>query len=234
MQQWNQSKFLSLPLAQQHKKASELLREIASGNILFIKEYNKISQWLDLEPLDYSSTEALSNRFHLHLKQGNVSWQEHNLLIVRKNDKISETPFLNIAIYLDNLRSAFNVGSILRTVEAFRLGSVFFSPSTPFINNLKVQKTSMGTFDKVSCYQIASLDTLPRPLIALETADFAPSISEFSFPESFTLILGNEEYGLSESVLKQVDHFVQIPLVGNKNSLNVAAAFAIAAASIRA
>ncbi|MBM3207547.1 MAG: RNA methyltransferase [Chlamydiae bacterium] len=233
MYNWNQAKFLALPHEQKHKKASEILREISIGNEYLIDEYNKICQWLQMEPLTSKSPETLSNRFHYHLKEANVSWQEHNLLIVRKNDKQSNTPFLNIAIYLDNLRSAFNVGSILRTVEAFRLGQIYFSPSTPFIDNPKVQKTSMNTFDKVNCHKIDNLDGLPRPFIALETADFAPSITEFSFPDSFTLILGNEEYGLSETVLKQVDHFVQIPLVGSKNSLNVASAFAIAAATIR-
>jgi tRNA G18 (ribose-2'-O)-methylase SpoU len=45
--------------------------------------------------------------------------------------------------------------------------------------------------------------------------------------------MGNEEYGISEKMLSRCDDFVQIPLMGQKNSINVACAFAIAAAYIR-
>lgn len=229
---WTQTKFLSLPAEQQHKKASELLRKIQSGERHLEPIYNNLSTWMGLPLLCTFSLETLSNRFHLHLQNANVSWQEHNLLMVNKSDQPSNIACMPIAIYLDNLRSAFNVGSILRTVEAFRLGSVYFSRSTPYIDHPKVQKTSMGTFDKIKCIQVDSFEGLPRPFIALETVDSAPTISDFVFPKSFTLLLGNEEYGLSETTLESVDQFVQIPLVGYKNSLNVASAFAIAASKI--
>jgi tRNA G18 (ribose-2'-O)-methylase SpoU len=48
-----------------------------------------------------------------------------------------------------------------------------------------------------------------------------------------TLIFGNEEFGISNQILSQVDHLVEIPLVGLKNSLNVANAFSIIASAIR-
>ncbi|NDD57973.1 MAG: TrmH family RNA methyltransferase [Chlamydiae bacterium] len=226
------AKFLSLPETQRHKKASEILREIHQGNKLLISLYNEICTWMEIIEIPWNY-EQIADRFHFHLVKSGVSWQEHNLLIVREKDRVSSAPFLPIAIYLDNLRSAFNVGSILRTVEAFRLGSVYFSSLTPFTDNPKVQKTSMGTFDKVPCYQISSLEGLPRPFIGLETADFAPPIHTFTFPSSFTLFMGNEEYGLSKTTLQEIDCFIQIPLIGSKNSLNVASAFAISASNIR-
>ena len=153
---FTESKFTNLPKEQQHKKASELLREIHHGRLELLDFYNQICIWLGITPLKNSSFEGLSNRFHQHLEKANVSWQEHNLLVIRNSDKKSKVPYLPIAIYLDNLRSAFNVGSILRTVEAFRLGKIYFSSSTPFIDNPKVQKTSMGTYDKVPCSKVIS------------------------------------------------------------------------------
>lgn len=232
MAQWSKEKFLSLPQRQQHKIASELIREIYEGKSDLCPLYNTMCLWLAMLPLTDFSYETLSNRFHEHLRLGSVSWQEHNLLI-RKTDRESFAPQLPIAVYLDNLRSAFNVGSILRTAEAFRLGSVLFSKATPFIDNPKVQKTSMGTYDKVECCIIEDIKKLPRPLIGLETCELALSVHHFNFPKSFTLALGNEEYGLSRHILDELDIVVQIPLVGSKNSLNVAAAFAITAAAIR-
>ena len=89
----------------------------------------------------------------------------------------------------------------------------------------------MGTETIVPVYQ-GDLSNLKKPLIALETVENAPSIYDFSFPETFSLLLGNEEYGLKEKTLRQADHIVQIPLLGSKNSLNVANAFAIVAGEI--
>jgi tRNA G18 (ribose-2'-O)-methylase SpoU len=96
-----------------------------------------------------------------------------------------------------------------------------------------VIKTAMGCHDKVRCFDLNENISLPRPIIALETAKNAPSIYEYRFPETFTLILGNEEYGISDEWLKQCDQIVTIPMYGFKNSLNVASAFAIAAHEIR-
>jgi tRNA G18 (ribose-2'-O)-methylase SpoU len=60
-------------------------------------------------------------------------------------------------------------------------------------------------FDKVTCHQNKSLEQLPKPLIALETVPNAPSLFDFTFPKEFTLLLGNEEYGLSDQALSMAD-----------------------------
>lgn len=230
-----EGEFLHFSMGYRQKIAAEVLRtfhELKDEATLTI--YRRIESWCSLPRLQEHNFRALSDRYHFHLTKADVSWKEHNLLLspYQQRDRPSSAPFLPVAIYLDNLRSAYNVGSILRTTEAFRLGKVYFSLQTPFIENSKVQKTSMETFDKVACQQGIALENLPRPLIALETAPDAPSVFDFAFPSSFTLILGNEEYGVSEENLKQVDAIVKIPLYGFKNSLNVASAYAIAAGVI--
>lgn len=196
--------------------------------------YRRVEEWSGLPRLPEEDFHTLSDRYHMHLEKAKIELKEHDLLFpaFHKMDHTSSAPWLSVSVYLDNLRSAFNVGSILRTTEAFRLGNVRFGKTTPFIDNLKVQKTSMCTYDKVVCERALSLAELPRPLIALETAEDAPSIFDFPFPDSFTLMLGNEEYGLSEEALSQRDAIVKIPLYGFKNSLNVASAFAIASSVI--
>jgi tRNA G18 (ribose-2'-O)-methylase SpoU len=91
----------------------------------------------------------------------------------------------------------------------------------------------MGAAEIVPVYRSVPLAALPRPLIVLDTSDEAIPLGEFLFPSEFTLILGNEEYGVSDEALQIADYLVEIPLVGVKNSLNVACAFAIAADKIR-
>jgi tRNA G18 (ribose-2'-O)-methylase SpoU len=125
------------------------------------------------------------------------------------------------------------VGSIIRTTEAFRLGEIHFSEKTPYIDHPKIAKSAMGCDLLVPCHQNSSLSSLKRPFIALETTDYSSSLYDYVFPPSFTLFLGNEEFGLSEKNLKEADVVLEIPLWGSKNSLNVASAFAIAAFEVR-
>lgn len=227
---FTQEKFLSLTKKRQHKHAGLHLRMLFEEGIPLDLHYRAMESWLALPPLD-EKKENLIDRFHLHMKEGAVSIPEDRLL-VKQLDSLSETPFGTVTTYLESLRSAYNIGNILRTVEALRLGPVVFSEKMPTASHPKVKKTAMGTESIIPTKQ-GDLTSLPRPLIALETALDAPSLYDFTFPKTFTLLLGNEEYGLKEETLRAADHIIQIPLVGSKNSLNVANAFAITASFIK-
>lgn len=221
-------KFLSLSVRRQHKLAGEHLRLLFEQGAID-PHYRHIEELLGLPPLP-NNPEDMADRFHHHMEMAAVSLNEHNFL-VNRFDSLSDIPFGKVGVYLENLRSAYNIGSILRTVEAFRLGPVFFSEKTPFANHPKVIKTAMGTQSIVPCLR-KTYNELPRPLIALETVADAPSLFDFEFPTICTLLLGNEEYGLSRKALEGADQVVQIPLLGSKNSLNVSCAFAILAAQL--
>ncbi len=221
----SQEKFRKLSEKQQHKLLAGYLRERSS-------DYDRLSE----NPIGVktASFDALTARYHHHLALAGIMLSESALLYeIREGDRPSDTPYLPIYIYLDSLRSAHNVGSILRTVEAFRLGTVCFSEKTPDSTHPTVIQTAMGCAPLVPILKNPALSSLPRPFIALETAPDAPSTTTFPFPERFTLLLGNEERGLSKELLAQADICVQIPLFGSKNSLNVANALAIAASHIR-
>ncbi|MCI5052842.1 MAG: TrmH family RNA methyltransferase [Simkaniaceae bacterium] len=217
-------KFDSLPLRQRHKKAAELLRaHHTNPSSSSFAHYLDLASWLELSPIA-NTFEEISNRFHEHMRLAEQELSEAQLLISR-GDTLSRAPFLPHTIYLDNLRSAHNVGSILRTTEALRLGSIYYGGQTPTTTHPKVIATSMGTAELVP-----TATHLPKPWIALETS--GEPFTEFAFPEEFTLILGNEERGISEQMLSQADHVISIPLFGGKNSLNVACAYAAIATQI--
>lgn len=238
MSHFTSRKFLALPSVQQHKKCSEILREAIESEsqeiyINKLNHYQKMLQWLNMDFKPLNGFKEISDRYHYHLKIAEQHLKEHRLLSVKKTDKTAGEPFWNINIYLDNLRSAHNVGSIIRTTEAFRLGKIHFSPVTPSIANQQVKNAAMGCEEWVETEIRASLFDLPSPYIALETSEHAISLYDFIFPETFTLIVGNEEYGCSDETLAGADYLVEIPLRGKKNSLNVANAFAVAAAEIQ-
>lgn len=235
MSAFTQRKFLTFSKEKQHKKCAELLRALYDT---FDKEklshYNEIQSWMAEKALQVADKQALSDRYHQHLQQAKVYLSEHSLLPTIRQGDLSHPllPSLNITVYLDHIRSAHNVGSIIRTVEAFNLGSISFSADTPSANHPQVEKTSMGSAEFIDCQRCESLESLPRPLIALETSNEAIPLQDYLFPEACCLVIGNEEYGVSDEVLSQADAIVEIPLMGRKNSLNVANAFAIAAATL--
>jgi len=227
-------KFLNLPVKQQHKKCAEVLR-IAYENQLpdTLSLYNQLLEWLGNKPFCHLNHKEMADAYHKHLELSSVCFKEHNLLpSIRKGDKTESLKNFSIDIYLDQIRSGHNVGSIIRTVEAFSLGQLYFSENTPFIDNKKVQDAAMGAEKHVECFKDVKLETLKKPIIVLETSVDAIPLYDFIFPTYFTLVCGNEEYGCSDETLKFGSYLVEIPLRGRKNSLNVANAFAATASEI--
>lgn len=241
-------KFQSLTNERQHKKCSELLKSLYEDLLnqkpienLF-QHYLELRSWMVPEEIEVASKlepkelnlKQLADHYHYHLRLANKQNREHNLLSsIRKCDREDGEPIGTFDVYLDQLRSAHNVGSIIRTVEAFAFGSIYFSQQTPFTDNKQVQDASMGTAQWVNCSRDKSLHELRKPVIALETSNHAISLYDFIFPEAFTLVVGNEEYGCSDETLKIADFILEIPLRGRKNSLNVANAFAITVSEIQ-
>ncbi|MBI5346107.1 MAG: TrmH family RNA methyltransferase [Chlamydiae bacterium] len=233
-------KFFAFELPLQHKKCLELLKSIYEDLLQQkespdkVEKYLSFLHWMNIEPFYPKNLKEVSDQYHFHLKMAKMNLREHNLLpTLTTQDKEAKAPFLENCIYLDNIRSAYNVGSILRTNEALRIGSIYFSEKTPFVDNEKVTKTAMGSSKHVSCYNNVAIENLTRPLIGFDTSLEAISLYDFIFPEKFTLIFGNEEYGISDPVLNKLDYILQIPMLGIKNSINVACAFSIAASEIR-
>lgn len=235
MKEFTKTKFLGLQEIQQHKKCAQQLLKMYLSPMpeKELENYNRLVEWMGLMPMASIDKKKIADQYHWHLKQGKINIQEHRLLpAIRKGDKaIAASPW-PIAVYLDKLRSAHNVGSILRTIEALSFGRVYFSEQMPSEEHQQVQKVSMGTHKWVECFSNVPLKDLPKPIIALETSSSAIPLFDYLFPDEFTLVVGNEEYGCSEETLQQADVLVEIPLRGRKNSLNVANAFAIAAAEI--
>ena len=229
---FQKDKFLRLSVVQQHKKCAEFLQAILQGKKELLDHYKELISWMHLpEPL--YDDKSLSDQLFKHKTACNMASPESSHIHVTHLDKHEAEPHLPICIYLDGLRSMHNIGSIIRTTEAMRLGSLYFSPNMTVPDPSQLQKSAMGTQNWVSYERAESLAKLPKPLIVLETITESTPYYDFTFPDVFTLAVGNEEYGCSDELLAKADAYIHIPLFGRKNSLNVAVAFAIVAAEIR-
>ena len=147
-------------------------------------------------------------------------------------------PPLPVTVVADDLRSAFNLGGILRTAECFGCEAVWTCGYTAAAGAPQVAAAAMGAERMVASRAFGRLDDALAALrergaavVALETAKDAASLDAFPWPFPCGLLLGNERFGIRPDALRQADAIVRIPLRGRKNSLNVACACAIALAS---
>jgi TrmH family RNA methyltransferase len=136
---------------------------------------------------------------------------------------------LPMGVFLEDLRSPFNVGSIVRSAEAFGVERLLLSPRTPAPDHPRARRTSRGA-DAVLPWQKAELASIAgsEGLFALELGGVP--IDRFRFPPRGIVLVGSEELGLSPEALRLADAGlgrVSIPLGGAKRSLNVSVAFGI-------
>lgn len=145
-----------------------------------------------------------------------------------------------IFVILDNLRSAFNVGSIFRTADGVLVSKIYLCGITAHPPHPKLEKTALGVIPFVPWeYReraeeaISEMKAQGVRVVALETTEQSECIWDYRFPSPVCLVLGNEVTGLSPSVLSLADEVIEIPLMGYKNSINVAVAFGIAVCEVQ-
>lgn len=148
-------------------------------------------------------------------------------------------------VILDNIRSLHNVGSIFRTADAVDVEKMYLCGITPSpIDRLgkpepKCIKVSLGAEKSVVWEKVAHtwrlVDQLKKEgffVVAVEQSSksediFKKNLSKSNF-DRLVLVVGNEVGGVSKAVLDRADMMLEIPMMGEKESLNVAVAFGVA------
>lgn len=144
-------------------------------------------------------------------------------------------PRAPLFLILDNIRSAFNVGSMFRTADSMGVQKIFLTGYTATPHQIQVERAALGStliMDWQQCSFLEAVETCKKQqcrIIALETSAKATAISsDFDFSKPTAFILGNERFGLDADQLQAADEIRRIPSFGIKNSLNVAVALGIA------
>jgi tRNA G18 (ribose-2'-O)-methylase SpoU len=147
------------------------------------------------------------------------------------------TPVLGL---LDNVRSAWNVGSMFRSADAAGLAGLVLCGMTATPPRPDIEKTALGASltvpwdywsDTVDC--AAALRKAGLPLVVLETAPTAAPFDEGALPFPHCFAVGHEVDGVNRELLADADRIVTIPMAGSKSSLNVAVSFGIMAFEAR-
>jgi len=164
---------------------------------------------------------------------------------VRDPDGRNQERGKKLAVLLDNIRSAWNVGSILRSADGFGFSHAYLCGITPTADNETVTKTSLGaersvpwSYHKDAVKLVKTLKSEGWKVYGLEENDQAVELSHAGSQPSGSqlavLIVGNEVTGVDPELLDLCDRVFYIPMRGEKRSFNVAIAFGIAAYALSA
>lgn len=152
-------------------------------------------------------------------------------------DEYKTTDKLNVVVVLDNIRSLHNVGSILRTTDAFALEAVYLCGITGKPPHKEITKTALGSELSVdwkyypnTLGAIAELKKQGYTIAGLEQTEGSILLNEWEIlpNEKIALVAGSEIDGVSQEVVNASDILVEIPQHGTKHSLNVSVATAVA------
>jgi 23S rRNA (guanosine2251-2'-O)-methyltransferase len=138
-----------------------------------------------------------------------------------------------IVVVLENIRSAYNVGSVFRTADAFLVQAIYVCGYSAKPPHKEVKKTALGAEETVSWKHFPSAADAISVLRANDFKIFAVEQAEGSLPlynfqpatdQRLALVFGNEVTGVEQSTIHLCDGCIEIPQMGVKHSLNIATA----------
>jgi RNA methyltransferase, TrmH family len=136
-------------------------------------------------------------------------------------------------LLLDNVQDPGNVGTMIRTADAFGMAGVLLGKGTADIYSTKVLRSMQGSNYHLPVLQKDLAEVIPVmkgkgfTVYGTELNEEAHALDKVEKTEDFAIIMGNEGQGVSQEILSLTDQNVYIPMKGNAESLNVGVAAGI-------
>lgn len=145
-------------------------------------------------------------------------------------DEFKQSRKTPLVVVLDDVRSMYNVGSVFRTADAFRIERICLCGITARPPHPEIHKTALGAEDSVDwTYDADTHETVRRlqadgyRVMAIEQVEGSTMLQDF-IPEDggkYAVVMGNEVKGVKQTVVDMCDGCIEIPQFGTKHSLNV-------------
>ena len=150
-------------------------------------------------------------------------------------EEFKEAEKLPLIVVLDDVRSLYNVGSVFRSADAFRIEAIYLCGITATPPNTEIHKTALGGEDSVDWKYFERTEDAVEDLhkkgifvYSVEQVEHSTKLHTLNLnAESTTnnshyaIIMGNEVKGVKQSVVDMSDACLEIPQYGTKHSLNV-------------
>jgi tRNA G18 (ribose-2'-O)-methylase SpoU len=138
-----------------------------------------------------------------------------------------------VIVVLENIRSAYNVGSVFRTADAFLIEAIYIIGYSAKPPHKEIKKTALGAEDsvewkyfKTTAEAIDELKSIKYKVYAVEQAENSYKLHAAGFKqnERIAVVFGNEVTGVEQSTIQLCEGCIEIPQFGMKHSLNIATA----------
>lgn len=148
-------------------------------------------------------------------------------------DEFKHSEKIPLVVVLENIRSAYNVGSVFRTADAFLLEAIYICGYTCTPPHKEIKKTALGAEDSVTWKHFETTDPAIKELkglgykvYAVEQAEGSTLLNDLDHAagEKIAVIFGNEVTGVEEATIERCEGCIEIPQFGMKHSLNIATA----------
>lgn len=155
---------------------------------------------------------------------------EMHRLTVEEFKEAEKLPFV---VVLDDVRSLYNVGSVFRSCDAFRISAIYLCGITACPPHAEIHKTALGAEESVAWRYFATAEEAVRNLqtkgffvYSIEQAEGSTKLHHLTLDrrQKYAVVLGNEVKGVHQSVVDLSDGCLEIPQWGTKHSLNVSVA----------
>lgn len=134
-----------------------------------------------------------------------------------------------IIVILDNIRSALNVGAIFRTADGVGVKKIYLCGISPYPGHSKLHKTALDAENYVEWKHFKSTEDAIKSakeegytIYSVEQTQNSKRYHEVVYSNKTCVIFGHEITGVSPNIIQQSDYAVELPMLGKKNSLNVA------------
>ncbi len=145
-------------------------------------------------------------------------------------EEFKEAKKLPLVVVLDNVRSVYNVGSVFRTCDAFRIESIYLCGITAQPPQVELHKTALGAeftvdwqYYKDTCDAVKALHEQNYIVYSVEQAEGSTMLQNLQLDKSkkYAIVMGHEVKGVQQEVVDMCDGCIEIPQYGTKHSLNV-------------
>ncbi len=217
---------LSSTLKELEHASVDLAPQIFRLRTLIQADMSRAEFWTLMVPI-----ERAYNRQHL---------TDADFIECQDDDALTPATFpLSLVLY--NLRSAFNIGGIIRLAECVGAEHIHLVGYTAGVDHPKVKHAAMGCDARLDIHTHATLEGCLQALRAsgcrfiagLETAKESVPPADAAWQWPAALVVGNERFGIESSELARMDATLRVPVYGSKNSLNVVSALSVVSYAAR-
>ena len=145
-------------------------------------------------------------------------------------DEYREAEKLPLVVVLDDVRSMYNIGSVFRTCDAFRVEAVCLCGICQTPPSTEIHKTALGAeesvtwrYFKTALEAVAELKKTGYTVLSVEQVEHSTKLQTFvpQRGQKYAVVLGNEVKGVHQEVVDASDGCLEIPQLGTKHSMNV-------------